>query len=83
MFVILCFIFASEYPNIYYHKGPRNGVGKRTIYYPTNDKNGTPVTADFENDYYDWDSMIDTYTFGAYTTAQGNAVALLMSDEVL
>ena len=65
---------------LYYHKGPRNGVGKRTIYYPTNDKNGTPVTADFENDYYDWDSMIDTYTFGAYTTAQGNAVALLMRD---
>ena len=64
----------------YYHKGPRNGVGTRTIYYPANNTAGTPVTADFENDIYDWDNMLDTYTPGLYTTEQANAVALLMRD---
>lgn len=65
---------------LYFHKGPRNGVGTRTIYYPANNTSGTPVTADFENDIYDWDNMLDTYTAGSYTTEQANAVALLMRD---
>ena len=65
---------------LYFHKGPKNGVGTRTIYYPANNTSGTPVTADFENDIYDWDNMLDTYTTGSYNTEQANAVALLMRD---
>lgn len=59
---------------LYYHKAPEHGTGQRTIY-----AKGTPVTADFENDYYDWDNMLDRYR-GGYTEAEGNAVALLMRD---
>lgn len=65
---------------LYYHKGPRSGIGTRTIYYPQDNINGTPVTADFGNDEYDWDNMIDVYTAGNYTTQQADAVALLMKD---
>ncbi len=65
---------------LYYHKGPAHGIGTRTIYYPANNASGTPVTADFGNDTYDWTNMVDTYTSGSYTTEQGNAVALLMRD---
>lgn len=65
---------------LYYHKGPKTGVGTRTIYYPANNTCGTPVTADFGNDEFDWDNMIDVYTPGNYTSQQADAVALLMKD---
>lgn len=65
---------------LYFHKGPDHGVGTRTIYYPANNTGGTPVTADFANDFYDWDNMTDTYTKGNYSKEQGDAVALLMRD---
>lgn len=65
---------------LYYHKGPKTGTGTRTIYYPANDTSGTPVTADFANDEYDWNNMIDVYTPGNYTAEQADAVALLMKD---
>ncbi len=58
-----------------YHRTPEHGTGQRTIYYGSQ-----AVTANFEEDYYDWDHMRDTYTSGNYTTEEANAVALLMRD---
>ena len=58
-----------------YHEMPEHGYGQHTIHY-----NGQAVTADFENDYYDWDNMLDVYTSGNYTQEQADAVALLMRD---
>lgn len=65
---------------LYFHKGPQCGIGSRTIYYPANNPNGIPVTADFESDFYDWDNMTDIYPAGSYTQKQADAVALLMRD---
>lgn len=63
-----------------YFKVPEHGMGQRTIHYPYNNPNGTPVTANFEQDYYDWDNMLDHYNNGQYNDTQANAVALLMRD---
>ena len=63
-----------------YHKTPVHGQGERTIYYPQGNHSGEAVTADFENDYYDWANMLDIYTAGNYTEEQADAVALLMRD---
>ena len=58
-----------------YFKVPEHGFGQRTIYY-----NSTPVTANFEQDVYDWDNMRDTYNYGQYNNDEANAVAVLMRD---
>lgn len=58
-----------------YFKVPEHGIGQRTIYY-----NGTPVTANFEENIYDWENMRDTYNYGEYSDAEANAVAVLMRD---
>ncbi len=63
----------------YYHKGPKNGMGTRTIYYPYGQTSGVAISVDFEKDVYDWSNMIDSYSSG-YTTAEGDAVAMLMRD---
>lgn len=63
-----------------YHQSPEHGQGQRTIYYPHNNHNGEAVTADFENDYYDWMNMLDVYRSGSYSGEQADAVALLMRD---
>jgi len=59
---------------LYYHKAPEHGTGERTI-----SAKGTPVTATFGEDYYDWDNMLDVYS-GNYSEESANAVALLMRD---
>ncbi len=61
-----------------YHKSPEHGIGSRTIYYPFRNTSGEAVTANFSEDFYDWDNMKDTYT--SYNETQANAVALLMRD---
>ena len=58
-----------------YHKMPEHGYGTRTI-----QAKGTPVTANFEEDYYDWDNMLDVYRGVQYNDAEADAVALLMRD---
>ena len=58
-----------------YFKVPEHGIGQRTIYY-----NSTPVTANFEQNVYDWDNMRDTYNYGQYSDVEANAVAVLMRD---
>ena len=63
----------------YYHKGPKNGMGSRTIYYPYGQTTGIAISVDFEKDVYDWNNMIDSYS-ASYSTAEGDAVAMLMRD---
>ena len=63
----------------YYHKGPKNGMGSRTIYYPYGMTSGIAISVDFEKSIYDWNNMIDVYDQN-YTTDEANAVALLMRD---
>lgn len=64
---------------LYYHKGPKSGMGKRTIYYPYNTPSGIAISVDFEKEVYDWNNMIDSYGNG-YSSEEGNAVAVLMRD---
>ena len=58
-----------------FHKLPEHGIGSRTI-----SAKGTPITANFEEDYYDWPNMRDSYLHGDYTETEADAVALLMRD---
>lgn len=60
-----------------YHKAPIHGHGTRTIYYPTGNVYGTPVTADFGGTTYQYDQMLDSYS-GSYTPEAAQAVAQLM-----
>ncbi len=64
---------------LYYHKGPKNGMGTKTIYYPYGQTSGIAISVNFENEVYDWNNMIDNYS-GSYTSAEGDAVAMLMRD---
>lgn len=58
-----------------YHQWPEHGIGSSQVMAP----NGQTVKADFSQDYYQWDLMLDDYT-GDYTDEQAMAVALLMRD---
>lgn len=62
---------------LYYHGGPAHGYGRRTIYYPQYDVNGTAIYVDFDNEVFDWNNILPTYKDG-YTAAQADAVASLM-----
>ena len=63
-----------------YHKIPVCGIGTRTIYYPQGDTSGAAVTADFGDHVYDWNNMLDEYSYGNYNEDQAMAVATLMRD---
>ena len=63
-----------------YHEIPVCGIGSRTIYYPFQDTTGTPITANFGEDVYDWPNMLDKYQGFSYNEDQAMAVALLMRD---
>ncbi|MBR1688415.1 MAG: C10 family peptidase [Prevotella sp.] len=67
-----------------YFRQPEHGIGQRTIYYPslseTYSGQRTAVTTDFSAHYYDWDNMLDSYSYGNYTQTQADAVAQLMLD---
>ena len=63
-----------------YFKVPVSGIGTRTIYYPQGNTSGAAITANFGDHVYDWDNMLDEYTYGNYNEAQVNAVATLMRD---
>lgn len=58
-----------------YHQWPEHGIGSSQVLVV----NGQTVKADFSQDYYQWDLMLDDYT-GDYTDEQAMAVALLMRD---
>ncbi len=61
-----------------YHEWPATGTGTITHSVPNCDQK--TLTYDLTQSAYDWNAMLDTYVRGQYTTAQGNAVALLMRD---
>ena len=65
---------------LHYYRVPVSGIGTRTIYYPHGNTSGTAITANFGDHVYDWDNMLDEYTYGNYNEAQVNAVATLMRD---
>lgn len=73
---------------LYFQHGPKTGYGKRTIYYPQYDTNGTPVFVDFSKEVFDWDNMLPTYGsskdaekgMASGTGQQQYAVAQLMRD---
>ena len=62
-----------------FHEYPEHGTGERT--YRT-ESLGLTLHADFENTYYDWENMLDTYTQSIfrpnYNTKQAEAIATLM-----
>ena len=63
---------------MYYYKWPEQGQGQNEYvvnYYDTT------KSADFSQSHYDWDNMLPSYLYPVQaTTAQENAVALLMND---
>ena len=65
---------------LHYYRVPVSGIGTRTIYYPHGNTSGTAITANFGDHVYDWDNMLDEYTYGNYNEVQVNAVATLMRD---
>lgn len=58
-----------------YHQYPEHGIGSSSVI----SANGQTVTANFYEDYYQWDLMLDDYKNG-YTEEQATAVAVLMRD---
>lgn len=58
-----------------YHNWPPAGKGTVSYYLRTT---GETLSIDLENTTFDWDSMLDTYEYGAGTPEQRAAVALLM-----
>lgn len=61
---------------MYHHRHPAQGTGSHQ--YRSNTY-GFSLSSDFSQHTYDWDNMLPTYT-SSYTDAQGEAVALLLSD---
>lgn len=57
------------------HQWPAKGQG--TVSY-TWDRTNTTLTLDESTMVFDWSKMLNVYTSGSYTTAQGTAVATLM-----
>lgn len=56
---------------MYYYKYPEHGYGRHTWKY-----NGITHDVTLDSVYYEWDKMIDKYSYNT-TTAQANAVSLL------
>ncbi|MBO7265876.1 MAG: C10 family peptidase [Alistipes sp.] len=60
-----------------HHRWPESAKGVTEAY---TTMYGLPVPARDLNHAYDWDSMLDSYVEGYYTTIQATAVAVLMAD---
>ncbi len=63
---------------MFFHKYPAKGTGSHT-YTPTVNTQIGPLTVDFSNSEYRWDSMLPAYDAG-YTDEEADAVARLMYD---
>lgn len=59
-----------------YHRYPEHGEGRCDYYSSTNRLH---VTRDLSKDFYDWDSMLDSYSKGNYSESNVDAVATLMA----
>ena len=58
-----------------YHNWPETGEGSNEYAWGS-----TTLSSDFSSHSYDWNSMLNVYTPGSYSSTEGNAVAQLMSD---
>lgn len=64
-----------------YHNWPPTGAGHHSYDCHVNDSDEpTTLAVDYSQSTYNWDQMLDTYTYNNYTDEQGMAVAKLMSD---
>ncbi|MBQ8097641.1 MAG: C10 family peptidase [Prevotella sp.] len=61
-----------------YYQLPLRGQGSNTVYYPTGDTTGTPITVHFGATWIDWEHVRDNYKDGGYSDAEADAVAELM-----
>ncbi len=61
-----------------YHKWPKQGTGNNSYVCNVANQGNQTLSADFGSTTYDWANMLDHYTAGAYSEAEGNAVATLM-----
>ena len=64
---------------LYYNKYPKKGSGSGTATVFYNNQTYAPVTVDFSQSAYDYDSMLTGYSNG-YTQEQADAVSRLMLD---
>ena len=60
-----------------YHKYPNHGKGAYSYVFRPDDATAQQLTANFEETYYDWNNMLDSYSKG-YSDVQRDAVATLM-----
>ena len=60
-----------------YHNWPDKAAPSANFSYKWQEGNET-LAKDFSDFEFKWQNMLDSYTYGQYTTAQGNAVAELM-----
>lgn len=65
---------------MHYHRYPQHGMGESSYRFTPGDGTSAAMTlsANYEDTYYDWDNMLDSYDGVKYTDAQANAVATLM-----
>lgn len=61
-----------------YHQAPVIGIGTHSVQVMQQSGQNQTYTANFEEQEYDWDHMLDDYAAVNYTTQEANAVALLM-----
>ncbi len=64
-----------------YYNYPAHGTGSNSYQaiWTINGKNKTlTFEADFENTFYDWNNMLDVYSYGSYDETQAKAVGTLM-----
>ena len=64
---------------VYYNKWPEKGIGTHSVYVKQADGTKKLVTVNYEESFYDYANMLDSYK-GRYTKEQGDAVARLMLD---
>lgn len=63
---------------MFYHKYPEKGTGTIPAY--TTDSYNLTVPERTLGHPYEWDKMLDEYSYGSYSDEQANAVATLMAD---
>lgn len=63
---------------MFYHKYPERGTGTIPAY--TTDSYSLTVPERTLGHSYEWDKMLDEYSYGSYSDEQANAVATLMAD---
>lgn len=63
---------------MYYYKYPQKGIGSRSYTMTHGDGSSSELSMNFGETQFDWDNMLESYTYGNYTQEQADAVATLM-----